>query len=76
MIKRLLGDPVTAVTWMQVTLAQSALEPDVRRVVRLMIEAVRDEMSPDEYANALVLGESLTVEDVYAMIRAELLPPS
>ena len=75
MIKRLLGDPATALAWLVVTLAQSALEPDVRHVARLMRDAMRDELSADAYTQAIEHGESLTVADVYAVIRAELLPP-
>ena len=59
-----------------VTLAQSALEPDVRRLTRLMLDAIRDDMHADDYAHGLALGESLTVDVVYTSIRAELLPPT
>jgi len=44
-------------------------------VARLMRDAMRDELSADAYTQAIEHGESLTVADVYAVIRAELLPP-
>ena len=59
-----------------VTLAQSALESDVRRLARLMLDAIRDDMPPEAYAQGLALGEALTVDVVYTTIRAELLPPT
>ena len=74
MLKRLLDERVTAVAWMAVALTQPALEPDVRRMTRLMLDAVQSELSAEDYAVGLTLGAALTVDDVYAAIRAELLP--
>mgnify|MGYP001218870414 CR=1 FL=1 len=74
MIKRLLEERVTAVAWMVVALAQPSLEPDVRRLCRLMLDATRADMPPEEYAQGLALGEALTVTEVYTRMRAELLP--
>ena len=36
-----------------VTLAQSALEPDVRRMTRLMLDSVRGEVSTEDYVSGL-----------------------
>jgi len=73
-IKRQLGELITATAWVVFTSEHPAVELDVRHVARQTLEQFKTELAPEDYESALALGNSLTLQAIYAVIDADLMP--